>query len=455
MAAVIRDWVHALRRALLRLDGLRLFLLVVAVAIGMRTLMLLALDVPLELQFAEMERIARHLFRRNAFADPYKVQTGPTAHHAPVYPFLVSLLFRTFGLTVAAGLAMAVMNFAFAAMQWALVPVIAQRARLPRTVGVAAALIGAAVPYRFMKEVRWEATLVGALIAGLILLTLRWWQTPRPRAMHSLLLGVAWGGGMLCSPNLLPVFGVTMAMIVLVSERERRSHLLLHAAAALFGVVIAVAPWTVRNYQALHAFIFVRSNFGLEFSISNNPQAFVLAADNVGNGDPANYFHMHHPWSNREEALALLNEGEAAYNRRKLHETLGWIRSNPRDFARLTAGRIAFFWFTPYIRQPWKNLVVTPLTVLAFYGLWVLLRRRMPLGYLLLSTWIGYPLVYYLVQTDTRYRYPIEWTFVLLGVFAVHTLTGERRQETGRGKGTEQNRAPDDGRGSGGGSRAR
>jgi hypothetical protein len=420
--AAARDAVQRLLLRLANLGAVRLFLLLLALGIAVRTLMLMALDVPLELQFAEMERIGRHLFRRGAFADPYKVQTGPTAHHAPIYPFLVSLLFKTFGLTVAAGFAMAVMNFVFAALQWALVPIISVRSQLPRTVGVAAALLGAALPYRFMKELRWEAALVGAVLAALTWLTLHWWQRSQPRAAHSLALGLAWGAGMMCSPNLLPVFLVTLAIVVITSGRERRRSLIAQSAVALIGMIIAVTPWTVRNYRALGAFVFVRSNFGLEFSVSNNPHAFVLAADNVADGDSTNYFHMHHPWSNREEAQALLHEGEVAYNRRKLHETIAWVRSDPGQFARLSAGRIAYFWFTPYTKQAWKNFVVTPLTVLAFYGMWVMVRRRLLLGYVLLAMWIGYPVVYYLVQTDTRYRYPIEWTFVLLGVYALHAL---------------------------------
>jgi hypothetical protein len=421
-AAAARDAVRGLLLGLANLGAIRLFLLLLTLGIAVRTLMLLALDVPLELQFAEMERIARHLFRRGAFADPYKVQTGPTAHHAPVYPFLISLLFTAFGLTVAAGFAMAVMNFVFASLQWALVPIISVKSNLPRTVGVAAALLGATLPYRFMKEVRWEAALVGAVLATLTLLTLHWWQRPQPRAAHSFVLGLAWGTGMMCSPNLLPVFVVTVAIVVITSGRQRRRALIAHSAVVAVGVVIAVTPWTVRNYKALGAFVFVRSNFGLEFSISNNPSAFVLAVDNLGKDDPTNYFHTHHPWSSREEAQALLREGEVAYNRRKLHETMAWIRSDPGQFGRLTAGRIAYFWFTPYTAQAWKNFVVTPLTLLAFYGLWSMLRQRLPLGYLLLAMWISYPLVYYLVQTDTRYRYPIEWTFVLLAVFALYTM---------------------------------
>ena len=425
--AAVGNRLAGLSVRLTQLGPVRLFFLVLGLGIAVRVLMLLALQVSLELQFAEMERIARHVFRRGEFADPYKVPTGPTAHHAPMYPFLVSLLFQVFGLTVAAGFAMAIMNFALASLQWALVPSIAARANLPPTVGVSAALLGALLPYRFMKEVRWEAALVGAVLAALVLLTLRWWQTERPTRIHSLGFGFAWGAGMMCSPNLLPVFVVTLVLVWLASPRERRGTIIVASVFACLGMIIAVTPWTVRNYKALNAFVFVRSNFGLEFSISNNPHAHVLAADNIGNGDPDNYFHRHHPWSNREEAQALAREGEAAYNRRKLHETMDWVRANPGAFARLTAGRVLYFWFTPYTRQAWKNIVVTPLTALALYGLWLMLRRRLQLGSLVLAAWLAYPLVYYLVQTDTRYRYPIEWTFVLMGVFAVHHLLFERQ----------------------------
>src|SRR5271157_6520169 len=48
-------------------------------------------------QFNEMEKIARSLAEDNVFGNPYALPTGPTAHHAPIYPFLLSLIFRMFG----------------------------------------------------------------------------------------------------------------------------------------------------------------------------------------------------------------------------------------------------------------------------------------------------------------------------------------------------------------------
>lgn len=424
------------------LRAIYLFLLILALGIAVRAAMLLILDVPLGLEFAEIEKIARNLARRGEFADPYKVATGPTAHHAPAYPFLLSLIFKGFGLGAAAGLVMALVNIVLASVQWALVALIARRAQLPAAVGLGAAVLGAAFPYRFLKELRWEAALTGAVTAALILLTLQWWQSPR-RTLHSLALGVAWGMGMLCTPNLLPVFLLVLALFVVSSAPGLRAPAAAHVGVAAVGMVLAVTPWTVRNYTALHAFVFVRSNFGLEFSVSNNPQAHILAVENIGS-DRTNYFHTHHPYSNRAEAQILAREGEVAYNRRRLRETLVWIRSDPQTFVRLTLGRVVYFWFTPYTSQPWKNVVVTPLSAVAFFGLWVMVRRRLPLGYILLAVWIAYPLVYYLVQTDTRYRYPIEWTFVLLGVFGVYSVVAERSEalrmpmSTSPGQGSSQ-----------------
>jgi hypothetical protein len=401
--------------------GAPLFWAILALGIFVRVAMLVLLDVPLKIRFAEMEQIARSLAVNGAFADPYSVPTGLTAHHAPVYPFLLSLVFRTFGFGAAAAFAMAVMNFTFASLQWALMPFIAERGHLPRSVGITAGVIGALLPYRFFKETVWESALVGAATACLVLVTLRWMQSRPPSVLHTVGVGVAWGVGIMCSASLLPVFFVTMVVVV-VRTHPGRSMWIGRAAIATAAMVAALAPWTIRNYIALQGPVLMRSNFGIEFSLSNNPQAHVLLVDNYLIGYPDNHFHRHHPWSNRGEARRVAREGEVAYNRRRVQETLEWIRANPRQFASLTAGRLSYFWFTPYKTQFWKNFVLTPWTLLAVYGLWLMVRRRSDLGLLLLALWIGFPLVYYLVQTDTRYRYPIEWTFMVLGMYSVYTL---------------------------------
>jgi hypothetical protein len=41
-----------------------------------------------------MERVARNLAEIGTLGNPYLVPTGPSAHHAPFYPLLLSLIYR-------------------------------------------------------------------------------------------------------------------------------------------------------------------------------------------------------------------------------------------------------------------------------------------------------------------------------------------------------------------------
>ena len=41
----------------------------------------------------EVSRIAESIAWQGKFADPYMIPTGPTAHNAPIYPFLLSLVY--------------------------------------------------------------------------------------------------------------------------------------------------------------------------------------------------------------------------------------------------------------------------------------------------------------------------------------------------------------------------
>jgi 4-amino-4-deoxy-L-arabinose transferase-like glycosyltransferase len=144
--------------------------------------------------------------------------------------------------------------------------------------GVTTGLIGAALPYRFLKEIRWDAALAGAVSVVLVLLTTRWWRTREPSLLATFLVGLAWGLGMMCSANLLPVFLVVVLLFALAAHRRNHPRPWRLIVTLSAGVLLAIAPWTIRNYRELHAVMFMRSNFGLEFSLSNNPDAHVLGA---------------------------------------------------------------------------------------------------------------------------------------------------------------------------------
>ena len=396
-----------------------LVLCVLVLGVVVRLAILMLFRIHMTIAFGEMEKIARSLAENGTFADPYKLPTGPTAHHAPAYPLLLSLIFRAFGYGPAAAYARMTINVFFASLQFALLPVLTDVAKIPRVVGATAGFFGALVPYRVVSENRFETALSGLVIVVLILITTSWWRTPQPSRLHTFCIGLAWGAGMLCSSNLLLVFLLALLFFAVSAWRQQRPQWLLAVALAALGMTTAVTPWTIRNYLSLGGLIFVRSNFGIEFSISNRPSAYPLAVDNVQIGFPHNYFHEHHPWANAEAAEKVRQMGEIQYNRQCTRQAIDWIRANPSEFAKLTLERIVFFWFTPSETQSRKAILLMGWTLAAAGGLWVALRRHRELGLLLLALWIGYPLVHYLVQANTRYRDPIEWSVTLLGVYVL------------------------------------
>ena len=65
----------------------------------------------------EMANIARALATGHGFSSPFSGQTGPTAWTAPLYPWVISLAFRAFGVfTPAAAFAMLLFNSVFSAL---------------------------------------------------------------------------------------------------------------------------------------------------------------------------------------------------------------------------------------------------------------------------------------------------------------------------------------------------
>jgi hypothetical protein len=419
----------------IKLQYLVLFLLALGVVVHLAAFLLLRTHPTIV--FAEMEKIGRSLAENGTFANPFKVPTGPTAHHAPIYPVLLSFIFRAFGYGTAAAYAIAVMNIFFAALHYALMPVLTDVAKIRRVVGVTAGLFGALVPYRILKEIRWETTLSALVVVVLIILTTRWWQTPQPSRLYTFFLGIAWGAGMMSCPPLLPVFLFLLLYFAVFAWRRKQAQWQLTVAMGALGMVVAVAPWTIRNYRELGGLVFVRSNFGIELDVSNHTGAYVLGADNMSIGFPNNYFHQMHPWSSQENAEKVRQIGEVQFNRQRQRQALNWIRTHKREFARLTLERTVFFWFMPSKPQPVKSILLMPWTLLAAAGLWLALRRHLALGSILLCVWIAYPLVYYFLEANTRYRYPIDWTFTLLAVYLIFEFYPQSSQAVSSGEKVE------------------
>jgi hypothetical protein len=201
------------------------------------------------------------------------------------------------------------------------------------------------------------------------------------------------------------------------------------AALVAVAALATCVPWGVRNYRALDSLFFVRSNFGLELRMGNHEGAEPsIDHPHFRTGAP-------HPRTHPEEAMKVRDWGEVEYMRDSGDAARAWIAAHPVSFARLTAERFAYFWLGP-LDQPGIALLFSMLTGLALLGAVGGFQRLTPPQFAaLVIPLLTFPLVYYLVPWQHRYRFPIEWILFLLAGSALMGLIS-------RAGGSARTRAP-------------
>ena len=86
--------------------------------------------------------------------------------------------------------------------------------------------------------------------------------------------------------------------------------------------------------------------------------------------------------------------------------------------------------FTRRVEPRIQRLLVYGTTIFSVVGL-CLLAARDTQSAMILGLWLGiYPLIYFVVQYEDRYRYPIMWITFLLAAYPVAVFS--RRVNTGR-----------------------
>jgi len=367
----------------------------------------------------ETIRIAISLARTGAFADPYKVPTGPTAHAAPFYPALIAPLYAIWGDTREAELARIALNAAAASAEYALLPLVAVALGLGIGPGILAGLGGALIPLHYWPECmgEFEATWVALFLEASTLLFARFLRAPSFALKRAFLAGLWWGGGFLISPGVAPVMAGFLALVIWRLRPPVRWIALVAA-----GIAAASAPWLVRNYAQLGGPVFVRDNLPLELAVSNHDGASPHFVDNAHSPS----WNSIHPLGGEDVARELGRTGELAFERRKLHEALGWIRSHPAQFARLSLARSFAFWFPWVPRLRWAFWIVTLTGALGWALLWF---RSKTAAAILGAVLIGHAAIFSIIETALRYQHPVWWALVLLTGFAVCRLAGMRKAE--------------------------
>ena len=366
----------------------------------------------------ETGAVAASIAEGRGFSSPLRlVETGATAWFAPIYPYLLAAIFKLFGVySYSSNLVIHTFNVACAAFTCWPIAAIGTRAFGKKT-GTAAAWAWVFLPTAVFYPVVWvwDTTLAGLWLALLVAATLKLHGSDRMSGWIG--YGALWAAGAMINPSLLSVLPV----LALWAMWPLRKHLGQAARLALAATVIfvaGIAPWTIRNYAVFHQFIPLRSNFGLELWLGNNPDV------------PDSWSWWLHPNENPAEALKYARMTELPYMAEKQREAWAFIRSHPADTARFVLHRFTHQWlgfsdspvdFWP--TAPWRlKLAIAGnclFSLLALLGALFACRTRNPAAYPLGMAMLVFPLAFYLTHPSLRYRYPLVPIMLVLAVFAV------------------------------------
>jgi hypothetical protein len=246
------------------------------------------------------------------------------------------------------------------------------------------------------------------VLALLIVWFVRRWTSQHSTFGGSFLLGIVIGISLHIQPALLPIFLACIGFELWWSNQPRKWAI---TGVIAFGVLLACIPWGWRNYTTFNSIFFVRSNLGLELRLGNHSGS--TAAIAVMDMEEAKHLH---PRAHYAEARRVKELGEIEYMRQARQEAIGWIRSNPAEFASLTLQRIGYFWAGPWYYPP-EAFRVLALTLLAILGgVLCFPRLTIPQRAAFILPLVTFPLIYYVVAYMPRYRVPIDWIlFILAG----------------------------------------
>jgi hypothetical protein len=391
----------------------------------------------------EAARVGYYLYTQGDWANPFgPLQTGPTAHEAPLYPAMLAGLYHILGAGAKGAYSVQFVEALVLTAEVGVIPLVAQALGLDLVTGFAAALLAV---FGTRRTYVWETNYVGFLLVLLTLLACKYLRsldssgcakltyttnsgaTRSYPKLFAIALGLLWGTTLLTGPSTALVWVSWVILGAWYSYRHGAWKVWLPV---LIIPVIMVAPWAWRNNRVLHSPVLLRSNFGLELMVSNNSCATYSMRQNQSSG----CFKSTHPNWNRKEGRKVIDLGEVNYNKAKLKQALEWISENPRIFARLTAQRLLYFWlptdtgrFAGAFTIRGNTIpawVIYPATVLSIPGLIMLWRTSRRGAVILASFLVLYPPVYYFVQFESRYRFPIMWVTFLLGAVVISKVAG-------------------------------
>ena len=412
----------------------------------------------------EAGRIARALVTGHGYANPFNGNSGPTAWLPPLYPLLIALAFKLFGIySRSAAFFLLAFNSLFSALIAPAIYEIAARcfdarglarraSKYPAPVALWSAWLWAAYPAALQYAIHWiwEMSLSTCLFTWTLVLALRLRgigeataadrgedkpgsANPDPghpdsrRYRSWIVFGFLWGLIALSNASLLLIFPATLIWILWPTLRVPRilGPGLAGAALACLIFAVALAPWIIRNERTLHAFVPTRSNLGIELYEST-----LDANDGFPWGTTLPL------WSGDPEFQLYQRMGEVPFAHLRSQQAKERLRARPGLFLHRTIDRFFFFWDgTPHpadrhpAQEYLRQLSYCFLSTCGLLCLLLMIKQRVPAAWLFAAIFVLLPLPYYLITVQPRFRHPLEPLIAIMGVYLFRSTQRKRHPQ--------------------------
>ncbi len=328
--------------------------IVVLIALGLRILhvILTAADNPL----ADDLTLDAAIYDRWAKTLVWGGNPVPTRiMQAPLYPWIISILYHLFGPKL---IAVRFMQAVMGAASTAFIVVITRRLFRSSAAGIMAGAAAALyLPFIFYEGVLVPVTVILFLNTLAVLLLVP--ERGETGIARILAAGITLGLSAVAKPAAILIFPFAVLHLLLAARDRRRERdlngggigkdrilFIKRAAVLAAGVILVIIPQTARNYRLTGDFIPFTTGGGINFYIGNNPKATGFYAvpfyrgRPIG-GTPEEQMERMHAFA-AEEAGRPLSPAEVS--RFWLGKGIEYIETHPGEWASLTWWKFIFFW---------------------------------------------------------------------------------------------------------------
>lgn len=365
--------------------------------------------------YSEYVVAGQHLLETGTLVSPLIREFTPQEPSVLMPPVYVGLVAGVYGLlgvrTFAATLTLQLINVVATSLAVALTFSVASRVGGTRSGWVAAVLIVFNPLLIGFTNYMWDTSLFTLAVIITVWISLRMGEKAT-RTWEWLGLGLWLGVVALLSPALTLAYPLLVLWPATKSRGWRLESMVKPACLTICGWLIAITPWTIRNYVQVGELTYIRGGFPLELWLGVCPEA---------DENPAAVYPAQFPLLNKDAQHLISSIGEGAYIKQCGERANAAISADPLRYIKLVVIRaVDYFAGTTYShaspggggwpKQPLRAIVMLFLLLETLVILVCLLAYRrvgrdVPW---LLAMVVTFSIVYCLTHVQIRFRSPME-----------------------------------------------